>query len=214
MLRKTLLALCLLGAVLAATASAAGATPLIQAASYSAKLKSTSVLASVFRTPNAAFKCKGVSLTGTLAAASSTLTLTPTYSECTFFEAGVSANSNGCTYQLHMEKEVEKGFETASQGALDIVCPAGKSIQFFSAGKLCSWSYGAQTALARVVLENQFKSTPDDLTLYFEVTGLKVTETSSSPQCGSGTFTNGTLEGAVTVQAETEKGVGQDLWVK
>jgi len=214
MFGRLISALCVAAAATALVAPAAGATSFFEAASYPAKLKSTSVIAQVFKTPNAAFKCKGLNVTGTLTAAGSTATLAPAYSECTFFEGGVSANTNGCTYQIHLEKQIEGGIETKFQGAFDIVCPAGKSIEFFGAGKLCSWTYGSQAGRARVVLENQFKNTPDDLILYFEVEGLTVTESSSSPTCASATFTNGMIAGAVTLQAETEKGVGQNLWVK
>jgi hypothetical protein len=214
MLRRLTSALCLIVAAAALGAPAVQATPLVKASSYPAKLKSASVIAQVFKTPGAAFKCKGLNLTGTLAAAASTVTLAPAYSACTYFEAAVSSNSNGCTYQVHLEKQLEGGGETKFEGVLDIVCPAGKAIQFFSAGNLCSWSYGAQTGRAKVTLENQFKSNPDDLIVSFAVTGLEVTETNSGGPCGSGTFTNGTLEGAATLQAETEKGVGQNLWVE
>jgi hypothetical protein len=213
MVRGFASALCLIAAAAALCAPAAQATPLMKATSYPAKIKSTSVLAQVFKTPNAAFKCKGLNLTGTLAETTSTVTLAPTYSECTYFEAAVSSNSNGCTYQFHLQKQLEGEGETKFEGTLDIVCPAGKSIQFTGAGKLCSWFYGSQTGRAKITLENQFKNSPDDLVVYFAVTGLEVTETSAGGPCGSGTFKNGTLEGAATLQAETEKSEGQNLWV-
>jgi len=213
--RKIVRSLWLTLAAFALLAPAAHATPLLEAASYPASLTGSALESQVFQTPNAAFKCKGLSLTGTLSKAASTATLAPTYSGCTFWEGGLGAASNGCTFQFHLEKQTEEeSLYGKFESSLDILCPEGKAIEITTGFGICSWSYGAQTARSRVVFENRLDHTPDNLYLHFFVEGLKVTEKSKSYTCGEGTWTNGTLAGVVTLQADTEKGVGQNLVVK
>jgi len=208
-------ALCLslvMAAALAIAAAPAGATPLFKATAYPAKLK-TAGEPQVFRTPSSAFKCSTMGLSGTLKASSSTLTLSPGSPSCTFWDAPMTVKTNGCTFQVHLEKpdEVLARFD----GSLDLLCPEGKSLEFisfFTQG--CSWTYVEKTGLSRVTLENKPINTPDVVYLYFEVTGLKLTEKGKNSTCGEGTLTNGILEGVIGLQAETEKGVPQDFWVE
>jgi hypothetical protein len=215
MLRKIVRSLVLTVTAFALLAPAANATPLLEAASYPASLTGSALEAQVFKTPNAAFKCSGLSLSGTLSKAASTVTVAPTYSGCTFWEGGLGAFSNGCTFQFHLEKPIEEELPLERfQSSLDILCPEGKAIEITTGFGICSWSYGAQTARSRVVFEDRPEFTPDSVILYFYVEGLKVTEKSKSYTCGEGTWSNGMLTGAVTLQGDTEKGVGQNLVVK
>jgi hypothetical protein len=213
MIRRVALFLAV-GTVVAATmAPAAQATPLFEATSYSAKLKVGANEAQIFKAPNSTFKCKAVSLSGTLKAATSTVTLTPTYSECTFWETPMTVKMNGCTYQIHLQKPDE--FLPRFDGTLDLLCPEGKKIEFVSFfTQNCSWAFAETVARSRVTVENKPENNPDDVYLYFEVSGLTVTEKGGNSTCGEGTYTSGSLAGLVTLQAETEKGVGQNLWVK
>jgi hypothetical protein len=74
-------------------------------------------------------KCNTVSLTGTLAAQSSTLTVHPTYGECTAFGAAAVINTANCNYVFHT------GAMTAMDqytGTMDIECSAGGSISIVS----------------------------------------------------------------------------------
>jgi hypothetical protein len=78
---------------------------------------------------NSEISCNTVSLTGTLAAASSTLTLHPTYGECTAFGAAAVINTASCNYVFH------SGAMTAMDqyaATMDIECSAGGSISIVS----------------------------------------------------------------------------------
>jgi hypothetical protein len=213
MARRLALVFVLAGVLAAGAAPASQATPLFKASSYPAKLKAAGGEAQVFKNPESSFKCKTLSLGGTLNEASSTATLTPTYSECTFWDAPMTVKMNGCTFQIHLVKKDE--FLPRFDGTLDLLCPAGKNLEFvsfFTQG--CSWSYPEKTALSRVTVENRPEDSPDDIYLYFEITGLKVTEKGGNSTCGESTWTSASLAGMVRVQAETEKGVPQNLWVE
>jgi hypothetical protein len=213
MVRRFVLVFILAVVTVAMTASASEATPLFKASSYPAKLKVGAAEAQVFKNPESSFKCKSVSLSGTLKEASATVTLTPTYSECTFWETPMTVKMNGCTFQIHLVKKDE--FLPRFDGTLDLLCPAGKNLEFVSYfTQNCSWSYAETTALSRVTVENRPENNPDDLHLYFEVTGLKVTEKGGNSTCGANTWSSASLAGMVTLQAETEKSVLQNLWVE
>src|SRR3982751_361955 len=130
MVRKLALVLTLACLCAGSTAPASQATPLFEATSYPAKLKVGGGESQVFKNPNSSFKCKSLSLGGTLKAATSTVTLTPTYSECTFWETAMTVKMNGCTFQVHLQKPDE--LLPRFDGTLDLLCPEGKALEFVS----------------------------------------------------------------------------------
>lgn len=78
---------------------------------------------------------------GTLSGASSSITLTPTFTNCTaygFSEAAVDVN--GCEFVVHVT------------GGVDLNCPSGKVLEFTAH---CVWHIPAQTGLKWVTLTNQ-----------------------------------------------------------
>lgn len=68
----------------------------------------------------------GVTYHGELAAASEEATVSPSYEPCKHFGGSVDVTVNGCDTRLHAGKKIEGGFI----GTADIVCPAGKTIDF------------------------------------------------------------------------------------
>jgi hypothetical protein len=200
----------LLAAVLSAPALAS-AKPVFKAEKYPAKLTGTALEFHVFGF-NSSWKCTSVTFSGSLTESSSTLTLSPTYSGCTFFGLAVSANTNGCTYLLHL---VEAEKEDVFRSTIDLSCPAGKEIQFSQALTGCSWSFGTQTALGKVTATDLTASKPKNLQLTFEVSNIKYTEKKGSgPWCSEGLFTNGQYAGQETLVGDTEGGTTQALWVE
>ncbi len=114
-----------MSAVVASAASAETGT--VTAESYPAKLTSTQVGTNELSIGNGARKvsCTTATVSGELTAATTTLTLTPTYTNCTSTGAlPATVTLNGCDYLLHPTKVTA----TTGTGTVDVVCPAGKEI--------------------------------------------------------------------------------------
>jgi hypothetical protein len=79
---------------------------------------------------NSEIKCTGFSMTGTLPATSSTLTLHPIYTGCTAFGAAAAVNTEGCNYVLHSKewRSLDEYFATT-----DVACGAGQFINVATA---------------------------------------------------------------------------------
>lgn len=79
---------------------------------------------------NPEVKCTTLSSTGTLAAASSTLTVQPTYGGCTAFGEAATVNATGCSYVIH-SKEILTPDEYSA--TTDLTCGAGGFINILTA---------------------------------------------------------------------------------
>jgi len=97
-------------------------------------------------------ECKTSHYTGTVTNGSSTLTLNPTYTGCTFAGTGLSVHfkTNGCGYLLHLFSK----FSTSYDATLDFECPAGQVIQIEGTGTSCEAAIGAQTGKESVHFTN------------------------------------------------------------
>ena len=162
-------------------------------------------------------KCETSSYHGEIEKASTTLSLTPTYSECEAIEGIVNATvtTTGCSYVFHVSKQTaEDKFETT----FDIVCEEGKAIVVSAAGGTCKAEIAPQTGLSAVELANDTEASPKrDITFDPEVSGItyKAIDEFLCPFNGSGTKTNGsftassgiTLTGQSPSEPETKIGV-------
>jgi hypothetical protein len=153
-------------------------------------------------------ECKNT-FDGTLTAASTTLKLAFTSTECKafgFLEATVKPE--GCEFLAHSTEKVKTDEYKAH---LDFVCPAGKSTKV-TAGT-CEVEYKEQTGMTTLRLVNDASST-EDITYDPEVTGAKYTVTKDGFACpfnGTGEKSDGEITGSesgVTMTAE-----GTSLWV-
>jgi archaellum component FlaF (FlaF/FlaG flagellin family) len=131
----------------------------------------------------------------------STLSFTPTYSGCTIFGfANSPVVVNGCSYKFTTVTKEIATFE----GAIDIVCPAGKVIEFQAFG--CTVTVGSQTSLKRVTFTNVGTTTTSELTYDVSLTGIKYEEHNKGmfPTCAFNTkpTTNGTFGGAFLTTGE------------
>jgi hypothetical protein len=111
-------------------------------------------------------ECNKSSYHGTLSSASTTLTLTPAYTECRgwgFLNATV--HTEGCTYVFH----ATEGSAGVYKSHVDVECPAGKSIKIV--GGTCEVEIKTQTGLTTA------KSTNSAGTVLVrpEVTGIAYT---------------------------------------
>jgi hypothetical protein len=152
-----------------------------------------------------------------LKAASTTLSLAPTYSECGFSPLTAAIHPNGCRYLLHVSKQIAEDEYTAT---FDVSCEAGKAILLTVAPTpICEVEIPTQSGLGTVKIANDTEASPKkDLTFKPEVTGLTynvIKDGFGCPFSGTGTKTGGTytassattLTGQSPSNPETKLGV-------
>ena len=151
--------------------------------------------------------CDEVGATGRMQTATGSLKLTPTFSVCRLGEIQeVQVSVNGCQYVLH------PGDSGGPTTTMDIVCPAGQSIGVQAAN--CNFNIPAQTGLAPITSTHNTASTPDTITVDYDVAGVTYTKTKDGFLCpfnGTGTRTDGGLSGKQTLSAVDATGTPVDL---
>ncbi len=137
--------------------------------------------------------CKVATATGTVKEASSTLTLTPAYSNCTLFGQNATAKINSCQYVFYSTSK-----NSPFTGNMEIVCSkAGDSIEFSSA--VCTLKLSAQAALGAVNFTNTGKkSRGRTITTTLSLTGIKYTEAGVACRA-PGTHSAGTYKGTYVI---------------
>jgi hypothetical protein len=185
-------------------------TPKFEAESYPATEVGTQDASSPQKMTmqGASVTCKEVTYSGSLSAASTAMTVTPSYSGCSafgFLEATV--NANGCSFVMNAGSALGGG---KYQGTENISCPVGKSIEI--SAQTCKVSIPAQSGLSSASYETGSSSGQETVKASLNVSGLKYTATSGflCPLTG-GTFTNGKQSGGLTVQAKTGAGALQGI---
>jgi hypothetical protein len=184
-----LLAMFVLGAL---TASTALAVPQYTASSYPATVTGSNTKgAETITFDGTAQLCDSHFVSGSLNAATSTLTITPTYSNCESFGfLNATFNMEGCTYVFHATEQVAAD---VYRHHMDVACPTGKSIKVESG--TCRWEIKPQTDRTTVETTNLAGGA---LTLLWNVS-LSITVTQDGFGCslaGTGTR-NGTYHGHV-----------------
>jgi len=177
-----------LGLVLAAVfaMSAIGASA-ASAAQFHASVEPVNITGTqstthVFTTSAGTVTCKTATFTGTQATkTSSTVTLAPTYKECTAFGfINVPIDVNGCAYIF------------SASGTTEVECPAGKAFEITVPG--CTTTVGPQH-FATGMTYTTIGTTPNrHITAHTNISGIHYIE------CGT-TRTNGTYKGSTTVKA-------------
>lgn len=174
-----LLAFCLCG-LMASTSQAANLT----ASSYPAVLTGqTEGDNELFHLPNSNnffFEC-GAHFYGQITESSSTFETEVTFSQCNVGLVVVLVENTGCKWRFHLGS----GSGDLYSGKAQIVCPAGKSIDFsIPAMGECAFTLGPQTGLETVDLIN---NTPTkDISAQMTIEGLAYTVTKSGVGCGLG----------------------------
>ncbi|HEX6666243.1 MAG TPA: hypothetical protein VF081_06575 [Solirubrobacterales bacterium] len=146
-------------------------------------------------------KCVKVGLAGELTAASSSLTLSPGYTECTAFgfsEATITPNE--CTFTL---KATSGSVDTFS-GSGEIKCPEGKKIVVV--GGNCEVKIGAQS-IGTVSYKTVTASEPDEIEATLSTSAItyeKSKDGISCPLTGTGSKSTGTLTGTIKLKAGKE----------
>jgi hypothetical protein len=178
----------------ALSAQAAQAVPQFTAAKYPATIDATATgIEEKFVTEAGAVECETSHFHGELTAASSTLTVRPTYTSCKAFGfLGITINTEGCHYVFHATEKVATDNYRAH---VIISCPAGQSIKItFST---CSAEVKDGQSLTTVDLSTNTAAAPDDVTVRPTVTGIAYTVTNDGFLCpfsGTGAKTGGKYE--------------------
>jgi hypothetical protein len=187
-------------ALTAVMASAASATN-FTAASYPVKISGTQTESHKFTVGGGTVTCTTATFAGELTAASETLTINPTYSNCTafgFIGAKVTGfSSTGCDFKFY------------AGGATDLLCSSGDVV--IDAGE-CSVTLSEQKNLTKNTFTNNATGT---VTVGTNVSGIHavVTSTGFCP-IGGGTYTNATYTGQTLVEGKNSKGVAVAIDVK
>lgn len=197
-------------AIGAVTASAALAGT-FEAESYPARITGEQSTQVLFAGVVGTWKCNGLSVQGELKGSSSSLTLTPIYSECSWAGVAATVNMEGCTYKFTAGKTIEES-KNKIQATMDVGCPAGKEVKL-TLSNGCTIRIPEQTELGSVTAENTLVE-PSLVDLQLSLSGItyKVENGIFCPNSpANGTYTNGTLKGVENLSAEnpeTSKAIG------
>ncbi len=160
----------------------------------------------IFSVDNGPIKCTTSDYDATITGPTTTITVTPTVSGCTFAGLAASVNFNGCHYLLHINGG---GLTT---GTVDIVC-SGKEITVTAptvGTAKCVVHVPAQTGLGTGTGTNIGTETTRELTLHLAITGIKYSQTAGTAETGNcataDNTVNGTLAGKARITGEVDGG--------
>ncbi len=222
---KTLgLALAAVFAMSVMAASAVQAAPTFTAESYPATGDSELDTVNTFTSQGRVVKCTTYTYVSTLAAASTTMTATPSYSGCTATVLGktfpVTITMNGCDFLFHATNPSGPNPYLATA---DLVCTGSNDVVihlYETAAKhtanepSCTFTIKPQTGLEHVALTNGINAKTGKADVTAKVTAEKISTivTGSEVTCGT---TNATskYEGSITLVGTTSGGTAQGISV-
>lgn len=170
--------------------------PKFEAEKYTATIQSTSLSIFEFTTQYGKLKCGEMQLNGSISAATSKLKINQLFwpVPCTYggFSAPISAN--GCYFELSV---LNAG--PPYVGATDLVCPAGKALEFaaapFGGVRKCTLRILPQTGVEGVSYENTGAGSSRKITVNLNLAGMSYVQVEGTGigKCTGGEFTNGIL---------------------
>ena len=188
------LALVAVFAMSAVVASAASASE-FTSAKYPVTISGSQSTTHKFTAGSTSVTCETATFAGEASAASSTVTIHPTYSGCTAFGfVGATVTTTGCDYLFHSGAEVSS---EKFDGTVDVVCGEGKSITIVAS--TCALEIKGQTGLSTVSFQNAAEG---KVTVGANVSSIAYTTTKDGflcPLAGTGNFTNGGYTGDTSV---------------
>lgn len=195
-------------AALAASAPPAGATVNFDAVEVEASLSGEQTAAHTFTFESEVKgSCSKATLSGKLEERSESITLAPSYAECTASGLAATVEPNGCQYVFKTWTEKEAG---VFNGKTDITCPKEPGITITGFSGNCQVKIGSQTGLTAVTYRNKQESSPTKVLAEVAVTGVKYTVTKDGFGCpfkGTGEKTGGSMAGSSLLKA-TAAGTG------
>lgn len=205
--RKAAVAIALVLACNLLIAAAASAGPRFQAEDYPLAASGEQSGKHVFTVENGVkIECSTVTFTLEASEPSEVQGVAPDYEGCLAiafgFEVEAEVKMEGCSYDFRATEELEAD---KFEGTVDIVCPGGKSMLFKTS--TCEVQVGAQSGLAEIEYVNNTKSSPEDLTVKANLSGVKYTKLKDGflcPLTGTGTKEDGAYTGDELVKATHE----------
>jgi hypothetical protein len=198
---KLMLAAAVAVLAVSAAASTAASAGTFKAGSYPATITGTQATQVIFTGVVGTWKCGALAMQGELKEESTSLNLTPLYSECSWAGVAATINMEGCTYNYTAGNTLG---ENKIEATMDVVCPAGKEAKLTLTNG-CTIRIPSQNGLKSVTAENTLM----DVDLQLGVTAMTYT-VENGTKCpntpANGTYTNGTLSGVETLIAENSKG--------
>ena len=135
-------------------------------------------------------KCKSLNLSGSIAAAVSDLSLSPSYASCTAFGQTATVSSTGCQYVFHAS-------------SLDLSCGAG-SLKITVPGLNCSITVASQS-VGGLSLTNVGSGVSRHIVASISGTPLSYTVSGPGTGCGTvGAHADGKVTGGFELSASTE----------
>jgi hypothetical protein len=162
--------------------------------------------ADLFTTTTGNVNCKSSTYTGTVSAATTTVSMLPSYAECTAFGFPAVIDVNGCTYLFH----VMGGSST--EGDVDLECTGGNQVTVTAIGAgttKCTVHVGSQADITGTVKYiNTGSGTTREVTLEVDIGGIDYSHTKGTGlgACTAGSATNGSLVAKGIVTGENEAG--------
>ena len=144
--------------------------------------------------------CEFISFGQQMTKAASSLTVTPSLSECAAFgsQSG-TITTNGCQNRFNITSKSGAEF----LGTLDIICPEGSKIAVV--GNNCEIQIGSQTNLSTVHLRNETQETDPQVAMELQISNLAYTKTKDGflcPLSGTGAMSSGLLVAGMTLEAK------------
>ncbi len=155
----------------------------------------------VFEVDGGKVTCTHVTYSGTLtASSSSSVTVTPTYTGCTFVGLAATVTMNGCDYLVTINSAVGN-----TTGNVDIVCPTGNEVT------VTAPSIGTAKCIVHVPPQNNLTTstgtnltgagTTKELTLDINITNISYSQTKGTAETGNCETKDNTTGGKYTGKA-------------
>jgi hypothetical protein len=171
-------------------------------------------------------ECKTAKVEGTAKDRDTTLTITPTYTNCTaaiplMGNVPATITMNGCDYLLHLEAVEDEGAYKYT-APTDLKCPAGKEVEVHvysnhtnhtASTFLCRYNLGetGNQGLELVQLTNQEPEAKVWIKADVNMAKIKSKRTSGSALvCGNEIDEAGTLTGTYDIRGTTDSGEGEN----
>ena len=182
----------------------------IEAGSYTASVNGTQTTENVLSNGVRSVTCKSASLTGSLAAASETVSITPSYSECTGNSSTVAkVVTNGCSYKLKaLTFSPNSTGSIAVEGCTKMEVDIYASVAKMEANEtLCVLGVpsASNTGITGIAGVNEGSGTGRHVKLTINSSNVDITRISgTAANCGAENKTTGTYTG--TINATASKG--------
>jgi hypothetical protein len=159
-----------------------------------------------FSTAAGVVKCSTATFSGTAAASSEELSLTPTYSTCTLSGLEATVDMMGCSYKFHAGATVG-GSPDAVAVTTDVICTGENEITVSVVGSECRVDIPAQNGLTGITAEDTTTASPKmdvDAIADGEKIKYSIENGASCPNTpANGVHEDGTYKGVATIKSAT-----------